>query len=65
MRYLVSEKKMLLALLFIGVGIFLLAQLTLFAAPVHLSEKGLLLGILALCLFVIGFILAAKAIRQV
>jgi hypothetical protein len=65
MRYLVSEKKMLLAFLFIGVGIFLLTQLTLFATPVHISEKGLLMGALALSLFVIGFIVVAKAIRQV
>ena len=65
MRYLVSEKKLLLALLFIGLGIFLLIQTTLFAAPVLLSEKGLLLTALAVALFVLGFLQGTKAIRRV
>lgn len=65
MRYFVSEKKMLLALLLIGAGIVLLTQMTLFAMPVVISEKGLLLGALALVLFISGFIQAAKGIRKV
>ncbi len=65
MRYLVSERKALLAVFFICIGIILFSQASLFSTPVLLSEKALLQIVLALVLFVNGVIQASKAIRKV
>lgn len=65
MAHLVNERKVLLAVCFIGLGVLILSQTKLFAAPVVVSEKGLGLLLLVVVLLVSGFVLFAKAIRKV
>lgn len=65
MSHLVNERKGLLALCLISLGIFLLSQSKLFAAPVLVSEKGLGLLLLSVVLMVSGSVLVAKAIHRV
>jgi hypothetical protein len=65
MRHVINERKVFLAICFIGLGILLLTQLKLFAAPVVVSEKGLGLLLLAMVFLVSGSVLVAKAIRRI
>lgn len=65
MPHLVNERKALLALCLIGLGILVLTQIKLFAAPVLVFEKGLGLLLLAMALLISGSVLVVKAIRRV
>jgi hypothetical protein len=65
MPHFVNEKKALLALALISLGILILTQTKLFAAPIIISEKGLGLLLLSMALLIIGSRLIAKAIRRV
>lgn len=64
MTHLVNERKVLLAVCLISLGVLILTQIKLFAAPVVVSEKGLGLLLLVVVLLVSGFVLVAKAIRK-
>lgn len=65
MRYLVSEKKLLIALLFLFPGAFLLSQISLFSNPVVVSETDLALTVLSFVLLAVGAIQVSKAVRKV
>ena len=65
MRYLVSEFRVLLSILSLALGIFLITKTALFADPVLVSEKGLLLLVLSLGLLVCGGFLAIRSVRKV
>jgi hypothetical protein len=65
MHHLINERKVLLALCYIGLGVFVLTEMDLFARPVQVSEKGLAILLLAIVLFLSGFVLVTKAIRKV
>lgn len=64
MASLVNERKVLMAICLISLGVLILTQIKLFAAPVVVSEKGLGLLLLVVVLLVSGFVLVAKAIRK-
>ncbi|MBD0297218.1 MAG: hypothetical protein ICV84_18820 [Flavisolibacter sp.] len=64
MRYLVSERKLGLAILSFALGIFLATKASLFASPVLVSEKGLLFIILAIGLIVSSVFIAVRSIRK-
>ena len=65
MPHLINERKLLLAVCLIGLGVLILSRTKLFAAPVVVSEKGLGLLLLVVVLVVSGFVLIGKAIRKV
>ena len=65
MSHLVNERKALLALCLIGLGLLVLTQIKLFIKPVLASEKGMGLLLLAIVLLVSGTVLATKAIRRI
>jgi hypothetical protein len=65
MRHLVSERMIGLAVLIFVIGIFLVSQAFLFARPVLVSEKGLLLLILGIGLILSGVFVAVRSIRKV
>ena len=64
MRHLVNERKALLALCLLGLGLLVLSQIKLFIKPVLASEKGMGLLAVAMVLLISGTVLAAKAIRR-
>ena len=64
MPHLVNERKVLLAVCLISLGVLILTQIKLFTAPVVISEKGLGLLFMVVVLLVCGFVLVAKAIRK-
>ena len=65
MPYLVHEKKALLALCFIGLGIWVLTQIKLLAAPVRISEKAIGLLLLAIILLGMGAVQIIRALRRI
>jgi hypothetical protein len=65
MRQLVSERKIGLAVLIFVIGIFLASQASLFARPVLVSEKGLLLLILGFVFIVSSVFVAVRSGRKV
>lgn len=64
MRHLVSERKLLIAALFICLGMLVLSQVMLFASPVLVSEKDLALLLVAVVLLIIGVKQVIKTVKR-
>jgi Na+/proline symporter len=64
MRYSVSEKKLGVAVFSFVLGIYIIAKATLFATPVTVSEKGLLLVMLAIELIIGSVLVAVRSVRK-
>jgi hypothetical protein len=65
MRHLISERMIGLAVLICVIGVILISQAFLFARPVLVSEKGLLLLIVAIGLIVSNVFVAVRSVRKV
>ena len=65
MRYVISERKIALAVLIFAIGIILISQASLFASPVLVSEKSLLLIILGVALIVSSVLIGVRAVRKI
>jgi hypothetical protein len=65
MRYLVSERKLGLAILSFASAIFLVTKASLFVSPVLVSEKNLLLLILAIGLIAGSVYFAFRSVQKV
>lgn len=64
MRYMISEKKLALAILIFGFGVFLFSQTNRIAQPVLISEKRLLFLILSFGFIITGLIVGALSIKK-
>ena len=60
----VSEKRLLIAIISFVAGTVLLLNVTLFASPVRVSEKGLLYFIIAFALFVFSLISFRRSVAK-
>jgi hypothetical protein len=65
MRYLISEKKLGLAIVVFVTGVFLASKASLFARPVLVSEKGLLILLLSIGLIVCSLFVAVHSFRKI
>ncbi len=64
MRTIISEKKLLLAILIFAFGVFLFSQTNRVANPVLVSEKRFLFLILSFGFLITGLIVGALAIKK-
>jgi hypothetical protein len=65
MRHLVPEKIIGLAVLTFVIGVILVSQTSLFARPVLVSEKGILLLMVGIGLIVSSVFVAVRSVRKV
>ena len=65
MRYLVAERKIGWTLLLFAFGICLFVQASVFARPVYLSEKGLLLLFAGMGLLAGSVLVAVRSVQKV
>ena len=64
MRFLISERKLGLAIWILALGIFLAIQASFFTSPVLISEKGLMISLLSIGLMVTSVFVACRSVRK-